>query len=239
MSSSIKFMDKCGKEQYQELNMVENTKSLKTILKEGYFLLEEKRSSFIARAKPVSSEQEAIDFIQQIKASHRDATHNCYAYSVDADALYQRYSDDGEPQGTAGLPILEVIKKKELQNVAVVVTRYFGGILLGAGGLVRAYGKACAGALENAGEIWIKPCLEIKIPIEYHLSGRLRNMLINEGFILGGIDYAQEVTFTVYLPKEQKPILEKHILDITGGVLRLEVIGTKNVKIDKDGKVID
>lgn len=219
--------------------MGEKIKSFKTILNEGYFLLEEKRSSFIGRARPVSSEQEAIDFIQKIRASHRDATHNCYAYSVEADALYQRYSDDGEPQGTAGLPILEVIKKKELQNVAVVVTRYFGGILLGAGGLVRAYGKACALALENAGEIWIKPCLEIKIPIEYHLSGRLRNMLINEGFTLGGIDYGQEVTFTVYLPADQKPVLERKICDITGGVLRLNVTGSKNVKIDMNGKVID
>ncbi|MGI6085601.1 MAG: IMPACT family protein, partial [Acetivibrionales bacterium] len=125
-------------------------KSFRTIIKEGYYLVEEKRSRFIARAKPIITEQEALDYIQQIKTACWDATHNCYAYLVETDSLYQRYSDDGEPQGTAGLPILDVIRKKNLQNVVVVVTRYFGGILLGAGGLVRAYGKACAGGLENA-----------------------------------------------------------------------------------------
>lgn len=214
-------------------------KSYRTIRNEGYFLLEEKRSRFIARAKPVSTEQEAIDFIQSIKTEHWDATHNCYAYSVDDGVLYQRYSDDGEPQGTAGLPILEVIRKRELANVVVVVTRYFGGILLGAGGLVRAYGKACAGSLDHAEEIWVKPCLEIKIPIEYHLSGRLQNMLLNEKFILAGVDYTEEVTFTVYVPKERREFLEKEIQEITGGALRWQVGGLRNVRLDLSGKVID
>jgi len=214
-------------------------KSYKTIRSEGYFLLEEKRSRFIARARPVSTEQEAIDFIQSIKAEHWDATHNCYAYSVEDGALYQRYSDDGEPQGTAGLPMLEVIRKRELTNVVVVVTRYFGGILLGAGGLVRAYGKACAGSLDNGEEIWVKPCLEMKIPIEYHLSGRLQNMLLNEKFILAGADYAEEVTFTVYVPKERRDFLEKEIREITGGTLRSQVIGHKNVRLDPSGKVLE
>lgn len=214
-------------------------KDYKTIRQEGYFLLEEKRSRFIARAKPVLTEQEAIDFIQSIKSTCWDATHNCYAYSVESDALYQRYSDDGEPQGTAGLPILEVIRKRELSNVVVVVTRYFGGILLGAGGLVRAYGKACGLGLDNGEEIWVKPCLEIKIPIEYHLSGRLQNMLLNEHFILSGAEYAEEVTFTAYVPKERKEFLEKEIREITGGVLRLEVKGLKNVRLDRNGRVLE
>ncbi len=214
-------------------------KSYKTIRKEGTFLLEEKRSRFIAQAKPVLTEQEAIDFIQSVKGSHWDASHNCYAYSVEEDALYQRYSDDGEPQGTAGLPILEVIRKRELLNVVVVVTRYFGGVLLGAGGLVRAYGKACAGGLENAEEIWVKPCLEIKIPIEYHLSGRLQNMLLNEKFILAGVDYTEKVTFTVYVPRERRDFLEKEIREITGGLLSCQVQGLKNIKLDLSGKVIE
>ncbi len=214
-------------------------KSYRTIKQEGYYLFEEKRSRFIGRAKPIKSEEEAILFIQALKTSCWDATHNCYAYSVESDALYQRYSDDGEPQGTAGLPILEVIRKRELQNVVVVVTRYFGGILLGAGGLIRAYGKACAGSLENAGEIWVKPCLEIKIPIEYHLSGRMQNMLINEGFILGSTDYTDEVTFTVYTPKDRLEFLEKQIRDITGGILRLEAIGDKSIRLDMSGKVLE
>ena len=214
-------------------------KCYKTIKKEGYYLFEEKRSRFIARAIPIVTEQEAIDFIQSIKSTHWDATHNCYAYSVESDTLCQRYSDDGEPQGTAGLPILDVIRKKELNNVVVVVTRYFGGILLGAGGLVRAYGKACVGSLDEGEEILVKPCLEIKIPIEYHLSGKLQNMLINENFILGRIEYSEEVTFTVYVPKKQKEFLEKEIMEITSGVLRIEVSDIRNIKLDKNGKVLD
>lgn len=214
-------------------------KGYKTILKDGSYILEERRSRFIARVKPVLSEQEAIDFIQSIKTLCWDATHNCYAYSVESDVLYQRYSDDGEPQGTAGVPILDVIRKRELQNVVVVVTRYFGGILLGAGGLIRAYGKACTGCLDDGVEIFVKPCFELKIPIEYHLSGKLQNMLINEGFILANTNYTEEVTFTVYSPKEKKEFLEEQIREITGGVLRLEIVGDKNIRLDKSGKVLE
>ena len=214
-------------------------KSFKTIKEEGYYLFEEKRSKFIARAKPVDTEQEALDFIQQIKTSCWDATHNCYAYSVDSDAIYQRYSDDGEPQGTAGLPMLDIIRKKNLQNVVVVVTRYFGGILLGAGGLVRAYSKACAGGLENAGEILVKPCLKFNIPIEYHLSGKMQNMLLSEGFIIADTDYTHEVKYTIYSPIEKKEFLEQKIREITGGVLRMEDAGIENIYIDNKGNVLD
>jgi len=216
-----------------------NLKSYKTIKEEGYYLFEEKKSRFIGRAKPINTEQEALDFIQQIKTSCWDATHNCYAYSVDSESLYQRYSDDGEPQGTAGLPMLEVIRKKNLQNVVVVVTRYFGGILLGAGGLVRAYGKACAGALEDAGEVMVKPCLKLFIPIEYHLSGKVQNMLLNEGFIIANTDYTHEVKYTVYSPPDKKELLEQKIREITGGILHMEEAGTENIYIDNKGNVLE
>ncbi len=214
-------------------------KDYKTIKEEGYYLLEEKRSKFIARAKPIDTEQEALDYLQQLKTSCWDASHNCYAYSVDSDALYQRYSDDGEPQGTAGLPMLDVIRKKNLQNVVVVVTRYFGGILLGAGGLVRAYSKACAGGLEDAGEVYVKPCLKFNIPIEYHLSGKLQNMLLSEGFVIANTDYTHEVKYTIYSPIEKKEFLEQKIREITGGVLRMEDAGIENIYIDNKGNVLE
>ncbi len=214
-------------------------KTYKTVLKEGQFLLEEKKSRFISRAKPVFTEQEAIDFIQSIKSTCWDATHNCYAYSIETESLYQRYSDDGEPQGTAGLPMLEVIKKKGLQNVVVVVTRYFGGTMLGAGGLVRAYSKACAGGIEDAREIVVKPCHKLKIPIEYHLSGKLQNMLINEGFVISETEYTHEVTFTIFSPLEEKENLENKIREITGGVLRLEDAGFEDIYIDSRGNVLE
>ena len=214
-------------------------KSYKTILNEGYYLFEEKRSKFIARAKPVITEQEALVYIQLLKTNCWDASHNCYAYSIDSDALYQRYSDDGEPQGTAGLPMLDVIRKKGLQNVVVVVTRYFGGVLLGAGGLVRAYSKTCAGGLENAGEVFVKPCLKFNIPIEYHLSGKMQNMLLNEGFIIANTDYTHEVTYTIYSQIEKKELLENKIREITGGVLCIEEAGTENIYFDIKGNVLE
>lgn len=221
------------------LNGVYKLKSYKTLMKDGYFLFEEKRSRFIARAKPIQTESEAIDFIQAIKTSCWDATHNCYAYSVGNGSLYQRYSDDGEPQGTAGLPMLDVIRKKGLQNVVVVVTRYFGGILLGAGGLVRAYSKACAGGLEDGGEIWVKSCLKLRLPTEYHLSGKIQNMLLNEKFIIADTSYTDVVTFTIYSPVERKEFLEDQIREITGGMLLLEEAGIEDIRIDNDGNVLE
>ncbi len=214
-------------------------KSYKTIFKEGYYLFEEKRSRFIARAKPVITEHEALEYIQVLKTNCWDASHNCYAYSIDSDALYQRYSDDGEPQGTAGLPMLDIIRKKGLQNVVVVVTRYFGGILLGAGGLVRAYGKACAGGLEDAGEIFVKPCFKFNIPIEYHLSGKIQSMFLNEGFVIANTEYTHEVTYTIYSPAEKKDLLVNKIREITGGVFRMEEAGTENIYIDNKGNVLE
>jgi uncharacterized YigZ family protein len=183
--------------------------------------------------------EEAQEFINSVKTKYWDASHNVYAYYIEGINILQKYSDAGEPAGTAGLPVFEAIRKMELKNVAIVVTRYFGGILLGAGGLVRAYGKACAGSLDEGVEIFVKPCLELKITIEYHLSGKLQNMLINEGFILADTGYTNEVTFTVYSPKEKKEYLEDRIREITGGILRLEVVGNKNVRLDKSGKILE
>lgn len=214
-------------------------KTYKTVLKEGYFLLEEKKSRFISRAKPVFTEQEAIDYIQSIKSACWDATHNCYAYSIKTDSVYQRYSDDGEPQGTAGLPMLEVIKKKKLFNVVVVVTRYFGGTMLGAGGLVRAYSKACVGGIEDAREILVKSCHKLKIPIEYHLSGKLQNMLINKGYMISETEYSHQVTFTFFSPQDKRLRLENHIKEITGGVLNLEDEGFEDIYIDRSGNIIE
>ena len=117
----------------------------------GFYTTEIKRSQFIGKLKKVNSEDEAKSFVAEVKKEHSMATHNCYAYIVfDEGSERVRYSDDGEPQGTAGLPILNVLKNKGFYNVAVVVTRYFGGVKLGAGGLVRAYSDACAGACQNA-----------------------------------------------------------------------------------------
>ena len=140
-----------------------------TIKQAGEAELIEKKSRFIGYAAPVSNEAEAMAFIEAIRAKHRDATHNCYAYQAGWHNEYQRSSDAGEPSGTAGRPILEVIKKSNLKNTVVVVTRYFGGVLLGAGGLARAYAKTAALALAKAGLLQRLAAKAYSLTIDYNL----------------------------------------------------------------------
>ncbi|NLW02380.1 MAG: YigZ family protein [Clostridiaceae bacterium] len=214
-------------------------KEYRTVFREGQYIYEEKRSRFIARVLPVQSEEEAIGFINRVRSESRDATHHCYAYYIEGEAVYQRYSDDREPAGTAGLPILEVIKKRQLVNIVIVVIRYFGGVLLGAGGLVRAYGKAAAGGVLEAREIMVRACVEASINVEYHLSGKLQNMLLTEGFSLAGTDYSHLVTFTVLLPEKHKAKLEEKVNDITSGGARVEYVGERLVKTDDSDNILE
>ncbi|RJE91256.1 YigZ family protein [Paenibacillus sp. 1011MAR3C5] len=152
-----------------------------------------KRSRFIGHAKPVETEEEAVAFIDEIKRLHRTATHNCSAYMVGERDQHQKASDDGEPSGTAGKPILEVIKNKGLKNVAVVVTRYFGGIMLGAGGLVRAYTDGAVAGIEAAGEIELVLHLEVFVEVDYTWYGKLENELHGRGTRLGGTEFTDKV----------------------------------------------
>jgi len=145
-----------------------------TIKDEASAEFEERKSVFIGYAKRVKTEEEAKEFVAKIKTMHKQATHNCSAYIVGENKGIQRYSDDGEPQGTAGIPILEVIKKNDLTDIAIVVTRYFGGILLGAGGLVRAYSKGASEAIKVGGIVEKVKGLEIKAKLDYDLLGKIQ-----------------------------------------------------------------
>ena len=136
-----------------------------------------RKSRFIGHAKPVENEEEAVAFVEEIRKRHKTATHNCYAYMAGERDEWQKASDDGEPSGTAGKPILEVIKSKGLQNVAVVVTRYFGGIMLGAGGLVRAYADGAAAGIEAAGPVVKVLHREVAVDVDYTWYGKLENEL--------------------------------------------------------------
>lgn len=162
-----------------------------------------KKSRFIGYAKPVETEEEAVAFIDEIKRLHRQATHNCSAYMVGERDQYQKASDDGEPSGTAGKPILEVIKNKGLKNVAVVVTRYFGGIMLGAGGLVRAYTDGAVAGIEAAEEIVNVLHLEVFVDVDYTWYGKLENELHGRGTRVGGTEFADRVIVRC-LPEEQE-----------------------------------
>ncbi|MBP5427066.1 MAG: YigZ family protein [Clostridiales bacterium] len=187
----------------------------KTVLGEAEILYEEKKSKFISRVVPVSKEREAIDFIDSIKERYRDATHNVYAYSVYEDVLLQRFSDDGEPSGTSGKPTLESIVRLGVVNVAVVTTRYFGGTLLGAAGLIRAYGKSAQLAIEKAKVIKMVYRINIKLIFEYNYIGKLQNLVQKIGYRIDKLVYDIDVEMVVQVPKEEKLNFITKVVDET------------------------
>ncbi len=161
------------------------------------------KSRFIGYCCPVTTQEEAVEFINEIKKRHSDATHNVYAYKIRTPE-YSRYSDDGEPQGTAGVPVLDVIKKNDLTDVCVVVTRYFGGILLGAGGLVRAYSHSAKIAVEGAGIIKMSPCSVLSVLCDYGFYGRLSTLIPEYEGIVESTDFGENVTVSFRLPKTKE-----------------------------------
>ena len=185
----------------------------KTILKDAKAEIEIKKSIFIGHAFFVKSEEEALEILGRVKEEHRSATHNCHAYIIGEDGLTQRYSDDGEPSGTAGIPMLEVLKKEDMRNVLVIVTRYFGGTKLGAGGLVRAYTDAVVKALDEAKRVVRKNFTRTKIIYDYTFHGAIINLLANENFKIIEEKYTDKVEVTIDIA-DDKSILDK-IRDLT------------------------
>ena len=195
------------------------------------------KSTFIGNAKPIKTEEEAIEFINEIKKKHKDATHNVWAYTVGENMNIQRYSDDGEPQGTAGIPTLEVIKKEDLRDVVVVVTRYFGGVKLGAGGLVRAYTKGAKIGIEAGIVIEKVKYTEVKIKIEYTQLGRIQNEIMNLGYTLKDTIYSEDVELIVYSKVEDAQSLIDRMIDITSGTADVS-LGEEYYLSEKDGQLI-
>lgn len=179
------------------------------------------KSVFIGHVKPVETEEEAREFIDEIKSKYKDATHNVWAYTIGETMNIQRYSDDGEPHGTAGIPTLEVIKKEDLRNVVVVVTRYFGGVKLGAGGLVRAYTKGAKIGLEAGKIVEKKPFIEVDISVDYTLLGKIQNELANREYTVKDIEYTDSVNIIVYCEKERLETLSSLITEITSATAEI------------------
>lgn len=175
----------------------------------------EKKSRFIGYTASVSTEQEALDFISTIKKKHYDARHNCFAYSIGTDMPELRFSDDGEPQGTAGKPILDVIKNSGISNICIVVTRYFGGTLLGTGGLVRAYTDASRAAIENSVTKVIKRLMRCRIETNYSDMGKIQYILSTSGIDIQNTEYSDQVILTVDLPCDEKGRIIKSITEAT------------------------
>jgi len=213
-------------------------KEYRTVLKFATAELEEKKSRFIASVRPVSTEQEALDFIQSLKAKYWDATHNVYAYYIGGDNIIQRFSDDGEPSGTAGLPVLEVIKRMELQDLVVVVTRYFGGTLLGAAGLIRAYGKSASMGIEAATIAKRILCKEMVVTVEYTLFGKIQSQIISKGFTIKDVMYGQDVEIMVFVPVDEVEGFVKMIVDDSAGRALVEEGENNYITLDSQGKLV-
>ena len=183
----------------------------------------EKRSTFIGHVWPVETEEEARSHIEEMKKKYHDARHNCWCYAIKDGPV--RYSDDGEPQGTAGVPMLEVFQRQGVTNFVCVVTRYFGGVLLGAGGLLRAYTKSAKDALDTAGVAVVRRWVEVRIPCGYSLLERLKKEVEAVSGIVTDTEYAADVTIRALLPEEAAEAFCARVFDVTAGSVTAETVG--------------
>ena len=176
---------------------------------------EEKRSRFLGHLRPVETEEEARLFITEMKKKYHDARHNCWCYRIRGGAV--RYSDDAEPQGTAGLPMLEILQREGIENAVCVVTRYFGGVLLGTGGLLRAYQKAAKGAVEDAGISVGRAWTKMSIVCDYSDYEKIRSELEQQNAVISDTEYGEKVTLTVLVSQGQGTLVTEKLQDRTAG----------------------
>ena len=191
----------------------------------------EKRSRFITHLYKVETEAEARARIEEMKKKYYDARHNCWCYLLQEGGVV-RYSDDGEPQGTAGMPALNVLQKEELIDCVLVVTRYFGGILLGGGGLVRAYSHAAKIAVDAGGIVTRAECSIVKIRCDYTFYGRLASLIPEQGGIVEDTAFEDAVTVKMRIPQELEPAFETRLVDLSNGTCRGEITDTVFADID-------
>ena len=184
----------------------------------------EKRSRFIGHVRCVETEAEARAFIEQMKKKYYDARHNCWCYVLHEGGVV-RYGDDGEPQGTAGQPMLNVFQREGVENVVCVVTRYFGGVLLGAGGLTRAYAKSAKDTLDAAGKARMTLWTRLGVHVPYPLFERLSRLIDAHGGVIEGNDYGADVAVTLRLPKESTEAFATALTELSGGGVSPEILG--------------
>ena len=190
----------------------------------------EQRSKFIGYVKPVQTEQQALDFINEKRQKHWDATHNVYAYVL-REGNIQRYSDDGEPHGTAGVPTLDVIIKSGVTDVVVVVTRYFGGILLGAGGLVRAYTKGAKIALDAGNIITMESCYTAVLQCDYNQYGKISGLIPSNNGVIDNTNFTDKVEIEYHISPDNFMKFQKQLADTTCGTVETEIIDEKFFKM--------
>lgn len=198
--------------------------SYKTLEKEAFDEYVVKRSRFIGYATPVTTEREALDFIERISKKHWDAKHNVYAYSLREGGI-KRYSDDGEPQGTAGMPVLNVLLQEDITDCAVVVTRYFGGILLGGGGLVRAYSHTAKLGVDAAKIITLSKRTVCKINCDYTYYGKIETLIRDSGGVILDTVFEENVRIEYRIDKGTEDAFSEKLRDLTNGKTAFEIIG--------------
>lgn len=194
-------------------------KPYKTLLRaaSGEFIVN--KSRFIGHGQPCESEEAALAFLASIRAKYKDATHHCYAYIIGSNMGIMRYSDDGEPSGTAGMPIIEVMKAREVTNCAVVVTRYFGGVLLGAGGLVRAYSQGAATALNACGVGTIYPTARYLVEVSYPMLSRMDYFLKSEPVIVEDKQFTDVITYTLLIKAQDETGFLARVTNLSEGTV--------------------
>lgn len=198
----------------------------RTVLRPAYAEFIEKHSRFIGSVSPVTSEEEAVAFISEMRSKYWDATHNVYAYCL-RDGQIRRFSDDGEPQGTAGMPTLDVLQKEGICDVVVVITRYFGGIMLGAGGLVHAYSHSTKIALEAAGIVTMSSVIECSISCEYHQYGKIAALISSFNAIIESSVFETDVKIIASIDSNKIEKFKAELFDIMGGSDGFEQIREK------------
>lgn len=204
----------------------------RTIKENGFHEIDIKKSRFICHMKRVETEEEAIAFIDDIKKEHWKATHNCSAYTLGMNDEIQRAHDDGEPSGTAGVPMLEIFLKRELKNVVAVVTRYFGGVKLGAGGLIRAYGGSVNEAVNTIGVIERQLQLLIDVTVDYSQSGGVEHSLRQANHTIQDISYTENVTFHCVVPVEEEEDFKQDIINWTSDTAKITVGKKAWIEVD-------
>ncbi|WP_329164899.1 YigZ family protein [Streptomyces sp. NBC_01717] len=197
----------------------------RTVARAGVHETEINRSRFICALAPAATEQEAQDFVARIRREHPTASHNCFAYVIGADASVQKASDDGEPGGTAGVPMLQMLMRRETRYVVAVVTRYYGGVKLGAGGLIRAYGGVVGEALDELGTITRRRFRLATITVGHQRAGRLENDLRATGLAVREVRYAEAVIIEIGLPDSDVESFRSWLADATAGEALLELGG--------------
>ena len=209
----------------------------KTVAEQTESLLIEKKSKFIANVKPVDNEADELEFLNEIRSKYPDATHNVYAYVIDENNIY-RYSDDGEPSGTAGMPVLDAIRKRDIVDVIVVVTRYFGGTLLGTGGLVHTYGASAKMGLNNSRVVDRVLCDILSVTVSYSLLGKMQHEIMSRGYILEDTLYEDNVTFVLSVPVQDTERVTKDLINLTNAGCEIVKTDKKyvDIKSEEDGE---